>query len=151
MEYWACLSPSYLCPQSPGYPVIKNHWTQQKEIELQHHNLSKSLSKNLSQSVEIAVVTLTRQIKLHHTNSQYLFYKQRNPWLKSQAWSSSRAKIRPWEGNIGELALKMVSFKLYRHSSTRHSQTKIVARSFPAASKTSTTWALVRYLLKDSR
>ena len=151
MGFWACHSLSYLCPQSPDYPVIRSRWTQQREIELQHHSLSKSLFKSLSQSVEIAVVTPTKQIKLHHISSLYLFCKQINKWLKSQAWSSSRAKIRLWEENIGELALKMVSFKLCRHSSTRHSQTKIVARSFPIASKTYTTWVLVRYPLKDSR
>ena len=151
MECWACHSRSYLCPQSPDNPAIRSHWIQQRETVPQHHNRSKSLSRNLSQSAEIAVVTPTRQIKLHHTSSLYLFYKQISKWLKSQAWSSSRAKIRLWEENIGELALRMVSFKLYRHSSTRHSQTKIVAKSFPLASRTCTTWVLVRFPLRDSR
>ena len=150
MEYWACHSPSYLCPQSPDNPAIKSNWTQQKEIEPRHHNRSKSLSRNLYQSVEIAVVTPTRRTRLHHISSLFLFCKQRNPWLKSQVWSSSRAKIRLLEQSIGELALRMVSFKLCRHSSTRPSQTKIAARSFLVASRTSTTWVPVRYPVKDS-
>ena len=151
MEYWVCHSPSYLCHQSPDYPVIKSLWTQQKETVLQHHNRSKSPSRNLSQSAEIAVVTQTKQIKLRHISSRYLFCKQINKWLKSLALFSLRAKIRPWVENTGELALRTVSFKLYRPSSTRHSQTKTVARSYPVASKTCTTWVLVRCPERDSR